>query len=361
MKLIKRSIEKTTGGQYEGSVCVMPEELEDLWDVYNLINKGDKTKAHTHRKVQRQSAATGSVSSFKIKMFLCITAQKIEFDADAAEIRVSGRSSYSDQYIKTGQYHTLQLGVGREVVIIKRNWDVLHRNRLADMLSPKKRGELAAVMVDIGIANLFWLTERLCKPLLKIKVDIPKSRGIKDNHSKATERFYQQVYSGITQHLDLTKLNSVLIAGPGFTKDDLFDWIKAEAHKRGDADVTSNLSKFILTRASTPFKHSLSEILQNESVLKKLCGTKMSSLSAVLEEFYSALRLQPDKAYYGIQHVVRAAEQGAVAKLLVVESLFRSNNTKTRERYSALTNNVRSNGGEVLLFPDVHVAGESAY
>lgn len=45
MKLFKRHIERDGSGM----VILMPEEPEDMWQVYNLISVGDFLKASTIR------------------------------------------------------------------------------------------------------------------------------------------------------------------------------------------------------------------------------------------------------------------------------------------------------------------------
>ena len=42
-----------------------------------------------------------------------------------------------------------------------------------------------------------------------------------------------------------------------------------------------------------------------------------------LEQFYKLLSEEPDRAFYGYNHVAKANEQMAVEKLLVTDSLFR--------------------------------------
>ena len=46
-----------------------PEELEDLWHLFNLISRGDHLRAKTLRKVSKQSS-TGTVSSQRVLMLL---------------------------------------------------------------------------------------------------------------------------------------------------------------------------------------------------------------------------------------------------------------------------------------------------
>lgn len=82
-------------------------------------------------------------------------------------------------------------------------------------------------------------------------------------------------------------------------------------------------SKFILVHASSGFKHSLREVLQDPAVLARLSDTKAASEVKALEQFYQILQVEPAKAFYGKNHVIRAAEAQAIETLLISDNLFR--------------------------------------
>jgi len=46
MRLLRRDIDPKDG---QGSVTLLPEELEDMWHAYNLIAVGDHVRATTLR------------------------------------------------------------------------------------------------------------------------------------------------------------------------------------------------------------------------------------------------------------------------------------------------------------------------
>ena len=65
----------------------------------------------------------------------------------------------------------------------------------------------------------------------------------------------------------------------------------------------------------------------------------------------------PDRAFYGYEHVRVANEQSAVDTLLVTDELFRNSDLVTRKKYVALVESVRENGGTVYTFSSMHVSG----
>ncbi|KAJ1850376.1 Translation factor pelota, partial [Coemansia sp. RSA 2703] len=52
MKLLNQAIEKDQSGY----VRIVPEEPEDMWHIYNLIQKGDQLQASTIRGVKSESS-----------------------------------------------------------------------------------------------------------------------------------------------------------------------------------------------------------------------------------------------------------------------------------------------------------------
>merc|ERR1712141_770632 len=121
---------------------------------------------------------------------------------------------------------------------------------------------------------------------------------------------------------------------------------------------TENKSKFILVHSSSGFKHSLQEVLSDPAISSRLSDTKATSEVRALESFYTMLQNEPDRAFYGIDHVERANEMLAVQTLLVSDDLFRSSNLVTRKRYVNLVESVRDNNGDAKIFSSLHVSGE---
>jgi protein pelota len=68
--------------------------------------------------------------------------------------------------------------------------------------------------------------------------------------------------------------------------------------------------------------------------------------------------VDPDKAYYGYDHVAKAHQQLAIDSLLVTDELFRASDVKTRQRYVQLVEGVRQNGGHTYVFSSMHVSGQ---
>lgn len=354
MKLLWKNFDKNGSGH----VGLIPEEPEDMWHAYNLVAMKDLLKATTIRRVQTESA-TGSTSSNKIRTTLTIQVENTEFDIQACVLRVKGRNVEENQYVKMGQYHTIDLELNRKFVLTKQEWDVVSIDRIELACDATKQADLGAVIMQEGIAHVCLVLSTMTIVRAKIEVNIPRKRkGNCSQHDKGLYKFYDQVIQAIQRHFNFDVLKCVLVASPGFVKDQFSEYMFNQAVKLDQKVLLENKSKFILVHASSGFKHSLKEVLAEPAVIAKLSDTKAASEVKTLDSFYNMLQNEPNRAFYGLAHVERANEMAAIETLLVTDELFRSRDLAIRKRYVNLVESVRDNNGDVKIFSSLHVSGE---
>ncbi|KAL1452797.1 hypothetical protein WDU94_006992 [Cyamophila willieti] len=355
MKLVHRNINDK---DRSGVVVLVPEESEDMWHAYNLIAEGDSVRASTIRKVQNESN-TGSSTSSRVRTMLTISVESIDFDTQACVLRLKGRNIQENQYVKLGAYHTLDLELNRKFDLSKSEWDSISLDRIETACNIEKIADVAAVMMQEGLANIMLITASMSLVRTKIEQNIPrKRRGDVKQHEKALVRFYESVMQGILRHINFDVVKCILLASPGFVKDKFFEYMYAEAVKTDNKVLFENKSKFMLVHSSSAFKHSLKEILADPVVMTRMQDTKALGEVKVLDQFYSILSSDPSRAFYGYRHVAAANESQAVETLLIADSLFRNSDLNERKKYVSLVDSVRENGGEVRLFSSMHVSGE---
>ncbi|XP_074643940.1 protein pelota homolog [Tubulanus polymorphus] len=354
MKLKSRDIDKAGFG----SVTLIAEEDEDMWHAYNLVQVGDSVRSTTIRKVQTESA-TGSVASSKVRTTLTISVENIDFDTQACVLRVKGRNIQENQYVKMGAYHTVDLELNRSFTLAKRYWDSVALDRIELATDPTQSADLAAVIMQEGIAHVCLVTGSMTLVRAKIEVSIPrKRRGSCSQHDKGLKRFYDQVIQAVQRHVNFDVVKCVLVGSPGFVKDQFCEYMFQQAIKMDYKIFMENKSKFIMVHTSSGFKHSLKEVLCDSGVVSKLADTKAAGEVKALDDFYQMLQTDSNRAFYGINHVEIANEAQAIETLLVSDELFRSSDLEKRKRYVALVDSVRDNAGDVKIFSSLHVSGE---
>lgn len=79
---------------------------------------------------------------------------------------------------------------------------------------------------------------------------------------------------GILRHIDFNIVKCVIIASPGFVKDQFFEYMMQQAIKTDNKLLIENKSKFLLVKASSGFKHSLKGLLSS-SILKYISNCSL--------------------------------------------------------------------------------------
>ncbi|XP_076184026.1 protein pelota-like [Ptiloglossa arizonensis] len=354
MKLLSKYIDKDG----KGSVSLVPENTEDMWHAYNLIIKGDFVKCSTFRKVQMESA-TGSSNSFKVRTTLTICVEGIDFDTQACVLRLKGKNVEENKYVKMGAYHTLDVEQNGKFTITKTKWDSIFLDRIDTACDPTQTADVAAIVMQEGIAHICLITSNMTIVRTKIDQVIPRKRkGNVSQHEKGLARFFENIMQGILRHINFDIVKCIILASPGFVKDQYMDYMIQQAIKTDNKIILENKSKFLLVHSSSGFKHSLKEILAEPAVISRISDTKAAGEVKALETFYTILQTDPSRAFYGKKHINKAIEAQAIETLLISDKLFRCQDVTLRKEYVEIVENVRDSGGDVKLFSSLHVSGE---
>ncbi|KAF8681383.1 hypothetical protein RHS04_03407 [Rhizoctonia solani] len=351
MQLVGRRIEKDGSGY----VTLVPQDDEDMWHIYNLIQEGDDVRAAAVRRVQSVTN-TGSTSSERVHLHLTLRVTKVEFSsssssaagADAAQpsngpaiptatLSISGRVSEENRHVKMGAFHTLDLEAHRNVKIIKEHWDSIALQRVEEAIVPGRGAEVGAIVCGEGTAAICLLSEHMTVIRQRIEVPVPRKRmGSSTLHEKGLAKFYEALYAGFLRHIPVESLRVIVIASPGFTKDSVYDYIFQEATRTSNKTILQSRHKFVRIHVTSPHVHSLVDVLKSPEML----GSDEA------------------RAWYGPDHVALAADRGAIGTLLISDELFRSGDVNERKKYVALVESVREKRGEVLIFSSMHETGQ---
>uniref|UniRef100_A0A0N5BZQ0 Protein pelota homolog n=1 Tax=Strongyloides papillosus TaxID=174720 RepID=A0A0N5BZQ0_STREA len=355
MKLLGKYINKDNSG----SIKVLLEEEEDMWQFYNLIRVKDLVKASTVRKVITESE-TRSNSSQKINMNLTIAVEVITFDPTTCTLHLKGKNTEKNEHVKLGQYHTLDIELGKTFTLSKEQWDSVDFHRLKECQDTvAKKADVAAIIMHEGLAHVCLMTENLIITKAKIELSIPgKRKGYSSQHDKALERFYKHISNAFIKNIDLDVVKCIIIASPGFYKDCFFTYLQNFMETSGRKLTPDDKNKFLLVHSTNGFKHSLKEVLSDPNIQKKFGATKsQGELSQVLR-FQQLLDVCPEKAFYGPKDVIRANNLQAIETLLISDSLFRSQNLEERAKYVKLVESVKKQKQNVYICSSQQLSGE---
>ncbi|KAJ7047245.1 eRF1 domain 1-domain-containing protein [Mycena alexandri] len=381
MKFVNRFVDK----HGTGHVTLRPEDDEDMWHLYNLIQEGDSIRAPAIRRVQKISS-TGSVDSQRVRLNLTIKVTRVDFSSSAAPstatpndaadasssnqpdataaLHISGPVTVENQHVRLGAFHTLDIEVQRDVRIEKfEGWDSVALARVDEAIVPGKGAEVAALVCGEGTAAFCLLSQHMTLVTHRLSLPVPRkgSASGATQHEKGLNRFYGTLFESFLRHVPYSNvgLKAIVIASPGWVRDSVYDYMVAEASRRGDKVLQKALKdKVVKVHISSPHVHSLVEVLKSPEIVSQLKETKFAREGIVLDKFFKMLGTDEMRAWYGPDHVVLAADRGAIGTLLISDDLFRASNPVTRKKYVGLVEAVQQKGGEVVIFSSMHESGQ---
>lgn len=235
----------------------------------------------------------------KKKIIITIRIEEIEYSPDA--IRFKGKNISENEYIAIGQYQTDEIGVNSFFSLYKSYWDDIHLETLKNATDVTVTSEIAAILMEEGIAHLFYISNNQTVTKGKVTHSIPKKRNGSTQHDKGKENFFDKVLNQLVKQINFENTKVLIIASPGFTKDDFKKFMeqKIDNNAKDWADLKSNLNKIIYTHSSSGFKHSLEEILIKPEIKRLIKDTKCIDDVSVMERFNEILGTDMDKVFFG--------------------------------------------------------------
>lgn len=342
-----------------GSVKMIPIDSDDLWYAYNLIAPGDSVMAVTVRKVLRE-AASGGRDAERVKLKLEIKVEEVaDYDKVGSVLRIRGKNILENEHVKIGAFHTLELELNRPFVLRKDVWDSFALDVLQRASDPAASADLAVVLMQEGLAHILLVGKSMTITHSRIETSIPRKHGPGiAGYESALNKFFENVLQAFLKYVDFNVVRCAVIASPGFTKDQFHRHLLLEAERRQLRPVIENKSRIILVHTTSGYKHSLREVLDAPNVMNMIKDTKAAQEVRALQDFFSMLSNDPDRACYGPKHVEVAHERMAVQTLLITDDLFRNADLAARRKYVNLVESVKDSGGSVHIFSSLHVSGE---
>ncbi|GMM33908.1 ribosome dissociation factor [Saccharomycopsis crataegensis] len=352
MKLLGKNFNKK-----ESYVVVQAEDDEDIWILYNFLQKGDRISCSTFRIVTKE----GSNKSEKVLVRLVVKIEDIHYEAEGSSLRCKGRTVEEHKLVPLGSYHTVVIDTKYSFKIFKDSIDRYAMKVIHDAVDITNKAEVGTIILQEGIAHFCLLTNSQKVLVAKVEKSIPKKRrGLGESgYETAMKKFYGYCYDSFKRKFELEKLKVILIASPGTIAKTLYEYIMSEASKDQEKMILQSKDKFVIAHSFNGYLQSLDDTLKDPEVQKRLENTKFIKNILLLENFFTELNKDTGIAWYGKDVCVKAIGiTGAVKHLLLTDTLFRSDDPKERQFYIRLSDKVRSQGGESTVFSSRHDSGE---
>jgi len=316
----------------EGEISLVPESLDDLWHLKHLINPGNLVFALTQRKV---SMATDKLRPEKMErrtVRLGVSVESVEFHMYSNWLRLHGTIKSG---IDLGSYHTLNIEVGTELSIIK-HWRADELQRIEEAVSESQRPRVVMALVEEGEASIGVLRQFGIQNAGDIRMGSGKG-ATEDRRSQ----FLHQCADLISQVAGEDA--QVILAGPGFTKEDL--------KKLMDTKYPDLSRRVVMEDASAIGRAGFQEVLRRGAVERILESSRLALEARLIEDVFREIATG-GKAAYGLDEVRAAMAYGAVETLLVLDEKARQGRT------DALIRDVINGRGRVVIFSSEFEPGE---
>lgn len=320
---------------HANEIKLMPDTLDDLWHLYNLIDEGDLVFAMTYRRGEEKSDKLRPERSEKLRMRLGIRVRKVEFHETEDVLRVLGVIEQGPQDL--GEHHTLSIGPGEAINIIKPDWKAQHFDRIKRAVASSERPTIVLVAIEDTEAVIAAVREYG----IKEHATITRNPQGKMYDSKPNE---DEFVDAVVEKLKLLlKGEPLIILGPGFLKEALAKRLREKA-----PDLSGAISVQHTGQAGMAGIH---ELMKQGIGGKLLEDTRVARETRLMEQLFSEIS-KGGMFAYGDRQVIEAAESGAVSTLLVLDTKIR---TPEAERLLGM---VEESKGEFVVVSSMHEAGK---
>ncbi|MGC8571843.1 MAG: mRNA surveillance protein pelota [Candidatus Micrarchaeia archaeon] len=300
MKIIKFS-------ENEGTLKIRVDNINDLWTIQRIIFKDDLVKSESLRKFKASDSDVGEMKEVIIK----VKVEKTEFDKNTNRLRISGKivDGRPLDYVKLGSYHTLNINEGDLLEITKIHWPNYIRDLIKEAIENTKKAILGIIVVDDEKALFAYLLGYGISFGNEIYSHLSKRMSQKD-FQEQEKKYYQKI-------LDLCNtmnVDTIIIAGPGFTKDNI-----KEFAERNEFFKKIN-KKIIFESVSSAERSAVYELIKSENVGKLLEKEKVRKEFKLMEDFLNAYSI--GKGVYEIKNIKNAIENYEINTILVNDNVL---------------------------------------
>lgn len=310
------------------------ENLEDIWHIERILGLGDEVESGTFRTVKI------GTKEEKKPMHIAIRIENIEFSKTLNRLRLLGKiiRGSPEEFIQMGKYHTLDVEIGTRIQIVK-EWKAYQIKRIEQAEKETKKPKLRIIVLDEEHA----LVATVRGYGIEYGVEFTNDARKRDEQKKF-EAKTEDYYTRITREIERSE-ETVLVAGPGFTKDNLKKFIENKNPKL--------LKKIIFEFCSYAERSGILELFKGGAVEKIIGEQRVQKELKYIEKIMEEEGKENGLAVYGLNRVREAVESGKVNKLLVLDELLRDS-----KEVEELVDYADKKGAYLIIFSQENDAGE---
>ncbi len=301
--------------------------LEDLWTLKQILREGDVLGKRDLRSVQLEGVRD------KKPVYIKLRIERVEFEPDGKRLKVLGPIVDAPEDITKG-YHSFKIKENDVLDIWKEEWKKTEILRLKE--ATKDRGvKVLICVVDEREADFAIVTEKSVEMVASIK----GKRGGKAYEESEDKEFLTNIKKFLDEYRN--KVDRIIIAGPGFKKEEVYSSLDEELKK-----------KAVVESASVTGKTGINEVIKRGALDRVIENMKISEETREVENLLAEIGKESKLVVYGLNEVEKATSYGAVEKLLISENLLRN------EKIEEILETVEKLNGKIVIIHTTHDAGK---
>ncbi|MFH1328801.1 MAG: mRNA surveillance protein pelota, partial [Candidatus Bathyarchaeota archaeon] len=342
MKLLNLDLKK-------GLTKIFIEDLDDIWHLYNVIEKNDLLYAKTTREIKASSEGARPSSGRRVSLTLGIKVTDFFFDKNTNRLRVRGIIIDAPTKYEglLSAYHTISLAVDGLLTLIKEKLADYHVRRIKDACEVKIP-KVIIIAIDDEEVCIATLEHFGFKIKFEKLVKLPGKREA-DKRQGEVQKYFTEVSQALAQTYADIK-GKIVIVGPGFIRREFANFLR---------DRSPRIATSLVYVGSGSFGGSagVSEALRSGALTTVLKKSRVVEEMNLVENFFKSLSVNVGSVAYGLLEVQRAASYGAVDTLMVVDKLLRESQGDDRAGLEGVMRTVEKNGGKIVILSGEHEGG----
>ena len=341
MKILYMNLKK-------GIAKVLPESLDDLWHLYNVILKRDEVHARTTRELKVEDQYARPKRGKRVPVLLGVKVEKMFWDKILNRLRIHGIVCEAPEKISIkGSHHTIDVTLNKPVTIVKTEW-LKHQVDRLKRASRVTAAPLIIMSIDdeeycVAVLRQYGVDVKAEeKTRLPGKLEAEKRTGAMREFFKTASKFLREVW--------ISFRSPIVIIGPGFIKNGFFKYVKREAPDIANAVID-------VKGVNNAGVAGIHEALRSGVFTKALKHVRVAEETKVMEEVLARLGKGRGDITYGFVEVEKASAYGAVEKLLVADTTLRETPDEKRKALEKIMKEVEEKGGQIMVISTEHEAG----
>jgi len=332
----------------KGIVKVLPESLDDLWHLYNVILEKDVVYAQTTREMKVEERYARPKRGRRVPVFLGVKVEKVIWDKILNRLRVHGIVCEAPEEIDvTGSHHTINVTVNKPITIMKTEWSKHQIDRL-ERASRITAAPIIVMSIDYEEYCVAVLRQYGVEVKTEEKTRLPGKLEA-EKRTKAVREFFKTALKSLRETW-MNLRNPIVIIGPGFVKNDFVKYVKNAASDVADAIID-------MKSVNSSGLAGIHEALRSGVFTKALRRVRIAEETEVMEEVLARLGKGRGDVTYGFAEVEKAGAYGAIERLLVADATLRESPDEKRKALDKLMKEVEEKGGRITIVSTEHEAG----